>query len=94
METCEDKISYKKAIEKINKKQLDEIGTDRSREKPINIIRKNIEINEQKINELKNYENIQYEIDEQEKIIKNKLEKKELKNNLLKVIESFDQDIV
>ena len=86
LETGEDKISYKKAIEKINKKQLDEIGTDRSREKPINIIRKNIEINEQKINELKNYENIQYEIDEQEKIIKNKLEKKELKNNLLKEI--------
>ena len=86
LETGEDKISYKKAIEKINKKQLDEIGTDRSREKPINIIRKNIEINEQKINELKNYENIQYEIDEQEKIIKNKLGKKELKNNLLKEI--------
>ena len=86
LETGEDKISYKKAIEKINKKQLDEIGTDRSREKPINIIRKNIEINEQKINELKNYENIQYEIDEQEKIIKNKLEKKEIKNNLLKEI--------
>lgn len=84
LETGEDKISYKKAIEKINKKQLDEIGTDRSREKPINIIRKNIEINEQKINELKNYENIQYEIDEQEKIIKNKLEKIEIKNNLLK----------
>ena len=42
LETGEDKISYKKAIEKINKKQLDEIGTDRSREKPINIIRKNI----------------------------------------------------
>ena len=86
LETGEDKISYKKAIEKINKKQLDEIGTDRSREKPINIIRKNIEINEQKINELKNYENIQYEIDEQEKIIKNKLEKIEIKNNLLKEI--------
>ena len=86
LETGEDKISYKKAIEKINKKQLDEIGTDRSREKPINIIRKNIEINEQKIKELKDYENIQYEIDEQEKIIKNKLEKKEIKNNLLKEI--------
>ena len=35
----------KKAIEKLNKMQLEKIGTERSREKPINIIQKNIEIN-------------------------------------------------
>ena len=37
--TGRDNISYKKSIEKINKKQLDEIGTERSREKPINVIK-------------------------------------------------------
>ena len=41
--TGEDNVSYKKALEKINKKQIDEIGTERTREKPINIILKNIE---------------------------------------------------
>ena len=60
LETGEDNISYKKAIEKLNKMQLEKIGTERSREKPINIIQKNIEINNNKINELKKYENIQY----------------------------------
>ena len=44
LETGEDNISYKKAIEKLNKMQLEKIGTERSREKPINIIQKNIEI--------------------------------------------------
>lgn len=86
VETGEDNISYKKAVEKINKMQLDKIGTDRSREKPINIVQKNIEINEQKINELKKYENIQYEIEEEKNILKNNLEKNEIKNNLLKEI--------
>ena len=89
--TGEDNISYKKAVEKINKKQLEEIGTDRSREKPINIVKKNIEINEEKINELKKYENIQYEIEEEKKEIKNKLEKKEIKNNLLKEIKIINE---
>ena len=56
--TGEDKISYKKVIDKINKKQLEEIGSERTREKPINIIQKNIEKNTEKIKELKKYENI------------------------------------
>lgn len=86
VDTGEDNISYKKAVEKINKIQLEKVGTDRSREKPINIIQKNIEKNQQKINELKKYENIEYEIEEEKNIIKINLEKNELKNNLLKEI--------
>ena len=88
LETGEDNISYKKAIEKLNKMQLEKIGTERSREKPINIIQKNIEINNNKINELKKYENIQYEIEEEKNKIKNKLEKNENKINLLKEIKN------
>ena len=86
VETGEDNISYKKAVEKLNKIQLEKIGTDRSREKPINIITKNLEKNEQIINELKKYENFQYEIEEEKNILKNKLEKNEHKFNLLKEI--------
>ena len=87
--TGEDNISYKKAIEKINKKQLEEVGTERSKEKPINIIEKNIEKNTEKINELKKYENIQYEIEEEKKEIKNKILKNKIKNNLLKEIKKI-----
>ena len=86
VETGEDNISYKKAIEKFGKIDLEKIGTDRSREKPINIITKNLEKNEQIINELKKYENFQYEIEEEKNILKNKLEKNEHKFNLLKEI--------
>ena len=86
LETGEDNISYKKAVEKINKMQLDKIGTERSREKPINIIQKNIYNIEEKINELKKYENIQYEIEEEKIDLKNDLKNKEIKNELLKEI--------
>ena len=86
LETGEDNISYKKAVDKINKMQLDKIGTERSREKPINIVQKNIYNIEEKINGLKKYENIQYEIEEEKNDLKNKLKNKEIKNELLKEI--------
>ena len=41
--TGEDSVSYKRAIDRINRKQLGEIGTGRSREKPLNIVTKKIE---------------------------------------------------
>ena len=86
LETGEDNISYKKAVDKLNKMQLDKIGTERSREKPINIIKKNIYNIEEKINELKKYENIQYEIEDEKNSLKNNLKEKEIKNELLKEI--------
>ena len=86
LETGEDNISYKKAVDKINKMQLDKIGTERSREKPINVIQKNIHDIEEKINELKKYENIKYEIEDEKNNLKNKLKEKEIKNELLKEI--------
>ena len=50
--TGDDNISFKKVIDKLNKKQLDEIGTDRSQGKPINICVNNINKYKQKIKEL------------------------------------------
>ena len=37
--TGDDNLSYKKVIDKLNKMQLEEIGSDRSQGRPINIIR-------------------------------------------------------
>ena len=36
--TGDDNVSYKRAIDRINRRQLDEVGTSKSREKPINIM--------------------------------------------------------
>ena len=38
--TGDDNLSYKKVIDRLNKVQIEEIGTDRSQGRPINIVRK------------------------------------------------------
>ncbi len=87
--TGEDSISYKKAIEKLNKKQLEEIGTERSKEKPINITKKQIEELTSEINELKKYENLKYEIEEKINKLKNELNQKQNENILIKKIKEI-----
>ena len=87
--TGEDNVSYQKTIDKLNKMQLEKIGTERSREKPINIIQKKLEENTKKIEELKNNKNIQFEIHEKINEIENKINKKNIKNNLLKEIKNI-----
>ena len=89
--TGEDNVSYKKAIDKLNKKQLEEIGTERSREKPINILEKNIEENTKKIEELKKYEDVKYEIEEEKNKIKKIKEENEIKNELLNEIKKIKE---
>ena len=79
--TGDDNVSYKRAMERINRRQLDEIGTDRSKEKPINLLKKQIqdlEIN--KIN-LEQYQNKKYEIEENEKKLLNDLNNLKNENN-------------
>ena len=87
--TGEDNVSYQKTIDKLNKIQLEKIGTERSREKPINIIQKKLEENNKKIEELKNNKNIQFEIQEKINEIENKINKENIKNNLLKEIKNI-----
>ena len=65
--TGEDNVSYKRAIDRINRRQLEEIGTQKSREKPLNrLLRENQNLEEEKI-ELEKYKNTKYEIEENKK---------------------------
>ena len=84
--TGNDNVSYKRAIDRINRRQLDEIGTEKSREKPINILQRKIEYLENEKKEFKKYENIIYEIEENKNNLKNEINNLENENNLLKEI--------
>lgn len=76
----EDTVSYKRALDRLNRGQLEEVGTERSQEKPINKIRKKLEYTLIDIETIENkkdsLENLQGQIEE----IKQEIEKKELKN--------------
>lgn len=43
MGTGEDKVSFQKAIEKLNKKLVEEVGTSRTQDRPLNVVQNKIE---------------------------------------------------
>ena len=81
--TGADNISYKKSIEKLNKKQLEEIGSDRSQDRPINKINNELINLKNEKNNLEEINNEKYEIEKELKLIKNNLNNLENENNFL-----------
>lgn len=69
--TGDDNISYKKAMEKLSKKQTEEIGTTRTQGKPINIVTQNLNRLRFEKEELSTYKDMKYEFEDK----KNKLER-------------------
>ena len=78
--TGDDNTSFRIAMDRINRRQLDEIGTSRSREKPINIIQKKLTDLQEEKNVLEKYKNSQYEIEE--KILNKKEEISDLQSEM------------
>ena len=75
--TGDDNISFKRAIDRITRRQLDEVGTERSREKPINVIDRKIVDLEKSKEELEKYRDFKYEIEEKESRLNEKIKKLE-----------------
>ena len=90
--TGDDNVSYKRAIDRINRRQLDEIGTERSREKPINVISKKIEYLESEKEKLEKYEEIKYEIEENKNKLILEINNLENENNFLKEIKLINEN--
>lgn len=81
--TGADNISYKKSIEKLNKKQLEEIGSDRSQDRPINKINNELINLKNEKNNLEEINDEKYEIEKELKLIKNNLNNLENENIFL-----------
>ncbi|MBR3163141.1 MAG: AAA family ATPase [Clostridia bacterium] len=88
--TGDDNVSFKRAIERLDRRRLDEVGTERSREKPINIIDKRIKEIKTEIQQLENYEDEKYEIDNNKKEIISKIKNEEIKYEILKEIKKIN----
>lgn len=86
--TGEDSVSYKKALIKLQEKIRDEIGTNKTSQKPINIIEKEIiEINN-KIVETEKYRNRKYEIDAEKEQILSELKELEQQKQILQELQN------
>ena len=82
--TGDDSVSYTRAIDRINRRQLEEVGTKRSREKPINIVEKKIEELQLEKQQLEKYETLKYEISENKNKIEKEIIELQKENELLK----------
>ena len=92
LSTGEENLSYKKTIDKLNKKQVEEVGNERTVGRPLNLINEKInKIDNMKSNIKINEEKIQ-ELEERQKSIKNKINEKEVKINLIKKIKKIKDD--
>ena len=89
--TGEDNVSYKRAVDRINRRQLDEIGTTKSREKPINILERNIENLEAEKQNLSKYQDFKYEIEENKNNLKDEIKELDNENNFVKEIKILEE---
>ena len=88
--TGEDNVSYQKAIDKLYKKQLDEVGTYRSTGKPINIAQNKLNDLKNKKHELLGYKSMKYDFEENKLAIEEEIAKEELKEEILKKMKKIE----
>lgn len=81
--TGEDNVSYKKALGKLQDKIRDEIGTNKTTQKPINIIEKEIEEINRKIEEIRPYKDKKYGIDAEKEELKDQIKELEIERKIL-----------
>ena len=89
--TGDDSVSYKRAIDRIDRRRLEEIGTERSREKPLNLVEKKIQKLEQEKHNLEKYEETKYEIEENKNKIISEINDLENEYLFLKDIKIVDE---
>ena len=89
--TGEDNVSYKKTIDKLNKKYIEEVGTDRTQDRPLNNVKEKLEKIIKKLKEIEYDENNKEEINYKKNKINIELNNLENKNNLLKEIKEIKE---
>lgn len=84
--TGEDNISYKKAMEKLQEKIRDEIGTNKTSQKPINIAKDELTKIQTELQKLEPYTNKKYDLENEKDAIKDQIQQIE---EQIKVVEEL-----
>ena len=82
----DDNISFKKSMEKLNKKLIEEVGTNRTTDRPINIIEEKIKKLKENTNNIEELNEKLLNIEENQNRLIQEIHKKENKINILKKI--------
>ena len=92
--TGNSNMSYNKAKDRLNKKQLDEVGTERTQGKPINILKNKIKNIEQILGKLNLYKENKSIIEQNKIKLKNKIQEQEQRKELIKQISELNGKII
>lgn len=84
--TGDDNISFKKSMEKLNKKLIEEVGTNRTTDRPINIIEEKIKKIKENTNNIEELNEKLLNIEENQNKLIQEIHKKENEINILKKI--------
>lgn len=91
--TGEDNVSFNKAINQLNKEMLEKIGTERTIGRPLNIINEKLENLKNKKNSFENDSEKTEYLNQQIDNIKNNLQEKEIKVNIIKDIKNKKESL-
>ena len=89
--TGDDSVSYKKAQEKITKKQIEEIGTNRSQGRPINIIKEEKFRVQDEIGKLENFKERKKEIEYEKEEKQDKISEIEANIRLIRKVKAIKE---
>lgn len=92
--TGNSNMSYNKAKDRLNKKQLDEVGTERTQGKPMNILKNKIKNIEQILGKLNLYKENKSIIEQNKIKLKNKIQEQEQRKELIKQISELNGKII
>ena len=87
----DENISYQRTLDRINKMQLEQVGTDRTKEKPINIVNNKIEKLKSSKEKIEGYKDFVKDNDSEVQKIQNKIDEEEIKLSLYRIIKESNE---
>lgn len=81
--TGDDNLSFKKVLDKLSKRQVDEIGTDRTQGRPINIVKRRMSEIEFVIKDIKSYQDSKNQLEQKKEILQKEILDLEIQNNMM-----------
>jgi len=92
LSTGEENISYKKTIDKLNKKLVEEVGSERTVGRPLNIVCDKLEKIKKEQQDIEGNSILKNELENKKNNIKNKIQEKDIKLNLKKEIKKIKEE--
>jgi len=91
--TGDDNISFQKVLDKLNKRQVDEIGTERTQGKPINVVKDKMKNIELVIKDMKRYQDSKENLEAKKEILEKKVFNLETQNDIIKKLNEVNLEM-